>query len=50
MRPDTKVKEKKIDFLVKLDEYLGEQKIDVVVAKERNRLIEREALEYGIEL
>ncbi len=40
----------KIDFLVKLDFYLGERKIDVIVAKDATRLIEREALEKGVEL
>jgi len=42
--------EKKIDFLIKLDEYIGEQKIDVIIAKDKNRLIEQEALKYGVEL
>jgi predicted nucleotidyltransferase len=41
---------RKISFLVKLDNYIGEQKIDVVMAKDKNRLIEKEALKYGIEL
>ncbi|WP_151900701.1 nucleotidyltransferase family protein [Sulfurimonas hydrogeniphila] len=44
------LRKKKIDFLVKLDEYIGEQKIDVVIAKDLNRLIEKEALRTGIEL
>ncbi|MEN4044797.1 nucleotidyltransferase domain-containing protein [Sulfurimonas sp. NWX367] len=44
------LRKKKIDFLVKLDEYIGEQKIDVVIAKDSNRLIEKEALRTGIEL
>jgi len=37
-------------FLIKLDEYIGEQKIDAVIAKDKDRLIEREALRTGIEL
>jgi len=41
-------REKKILFLIKLDEYIGEQKIDVVMAKDRSRLIEKEALAYGL--
>jgi predicted nucleotidyltransferase len=41
-------RERKINFLVKLDDYIGEQKIDVVMAKDKNRLIEQEALRYGI--
>ncbi len=51
--PDEKIDnllDKKIKFLIKLDKYLGEQKIDVIVAKNKNRLIEQEALKYGIEL
>ncbi len=43
-------RERKIRFLIKLDEYIGEQKIDVIVAKDKNRLIEQEALKYGVEL
>jgi len=31
-----------------LDEYIGEQKMDVVMAKDRSRLIEKEALAYGL--
>ena len=42
--------QKKIKFLVKLDEYIGEQKIDVVMAKDENRLIEQEALKKGVNL
>ena len=42
--------QRKIKFLIKLDEYIGEQKIDVVIAKDKNRLIEQEALKYGVEL
>ena len=43
-------RKRKIRFLIKLDEYIGEQKIDVILAKDRNRLIEREALQNGVEL
>jgi len=43
-------REKKRDFLVKLDNYIGEQKIDVIIAKDKNRLIEQEALRYGVVL
>ena len=43
-------RERKIRFLIKLDEYIGEQKIDVVLAKDPGRLIEREAIRYGVEL
>jgi len=51
--PEIKFKnerKRKISFLIKLDEYLGEQKIDVIMAKDTSRLIEQEALKYGIEL
>ena len=43
-------REKRIEFLVKLMEYLGEQKIDVIIAKDKNRLIEQEALRNGVKL
>ncbi|MCK4840327.1 MAG: nucleotidyltransferase domain-containing protein [Methylococcales bacterium] len=43
-------RDRKIKFLVKLDIYIGEQKIDVVMAKDESRLIEQEALKYGIKL
>ena len=42
--------EKKIDFLVLLKEKIGEQKIDVVISKDTNRLIEQKALKEGIVL
>jgi predicted nucleotidyltransferase len=42
--------DKKIKFLVKLKMTLGEQKIDVVVAKDPNRMIEKEARAKGIKL
>ena len=33
-----------------MQEYKAEQKIDAVMAKDKNRLIEQEALRYGVEL
>jgi len=42
--------EKKIDFLVSLKRKIGEQKIDVVFSRDKNRLIEQEALTKGVEL
>jgi len=42
--------ERKIAFLAKLDEYIGEQKIDVIIAKDPNRYIEQEALRNGVKL
>jgi predicted nucleotidyltransferase len=51
--PDKKFddeRKRKISFLIKLDDYIGEQKIDTILAKDKNRLIEQEALKYGIAL
>lgn len=42
--------EKKIDFLVRVKSLIGEQKIDVIIAVDKNRLIEQEALNKGIKL
>ena len=42
--------EKKISFLVSLKRKIGEQKIDVVLSRDKNRLIEQEALSKGIKL
>lgn len=42
--------EKKIDFLVSLKRKIGEQKIDVLISRDKNRAIEQEALNKGIEL
>lgn len=41
---------KKIDFLVALKDKIGDQKIDVILAKDSSRLIEQEALKKGIVL
>jgi len=48
--PYSVVFSKKIDFLVALKEKIGEQKIDVVISKDKSRSIEQEALKYGIKL
>ncbi|MBD3789919.1 MAG: nucleotidyltransferase domain-containing protein [Campylobacterales bacterium] len=51
--PDTKFeneRERRRAFLIKLDEYIGEQKIDAIMAKDPDRLIEKEALSTGVEL
>ncbi len=51
--PDKKVddiRQRKRRFLIKLEERIGEQKIDVIIAKERRRTIEQVALRDGIEL
>jgi predicted nucleotidyltransferase len=42
--------ENKIKFLVMLKEKIGEQKIDVVLAKDSSKLIEKEALRTGLKL
>ncbi len=42
--------DKKIEFLGILQNKIGEQKIDVVISKDKNRYIEIEALKTGIEL
>ena len=42
--------EKKIDFLVLLKQKIGDQKIDVVISKDKTKVIEQEALKYGVRL
>jgi predicted nucleotidyltransferase len=42
--------QKKIDFLVQLKLTIGDQKIDVVISKDKSRLIEQEAVKSGIKL
>lgn len=39
---------KKSDFRLKLYDLIGEQKIDVIISKDKNRSIEKEALKNGI--
>lgn len=41
---------KKIKFLSKLKQVIGDQKIDVVISKNKTRVIEQEAILNGIEL
>jgi predicted nucleotidyltransferase len=43
-------RELKRKFQILLNEYIGEQKIDVVMAKDKDRPIEQEALRTGVEL
>jgi len=48
---DFKIKEildKKTNFRLNLYEKIGEQKIDIVVSKDKNRSIEKEILKTGI--
>lgn len=42
--------EKKIEFLCTLKSLIGEQKIDLILSKDKNRAIEQEALKTGIKL
>ena len=39
---------KKTKFLIELENKIGEQKIDVVISKDKNRAIEKEALKTGV--
>ena len=41
---------KKLKFLSKIKKILGEQKIDVVFNIDKNRLVEKEAIKWGIKL
>ena len=41
---------KKLKFLAKIKRVLGEQKIDVIFNIDDNRLIEKEAIKWGIKL
>ena len=47
---DSAAAEKKIKYLVALKSTLGDQKIDVILSKDRFRPIEQEAIKNGIEL
>ncbi len=42
--------EKKIKFLSRIKKELGEQKIDIVFNLDNTRLIEKEALKWGVKL
>ena len=42
--------ERKIKFLSRVKRELGEQKIDIVFNKDPNRLIEKEARKWGVQL
>ena len=41
---------KKIQFLAKVKEKIGDQKIDVIISKDETRIIEQEAIAKGIKL
>jgi predicted nucleotidyltransferase len=38
----------KIQFLIALEQKIGEQKIDVILAMDKNRLIEQQAMNTGV--
>ena len=40
--------EKKLAFLTALKQKIGDQKIDVIISKDKNRMIEKEALSHGV--
>ncbi len=42
------LRQKRINFLIQLDLKIGERKIDVILEKNPNRLIEQEALNKGV--
>ena len=42
--------EKKLEFLVSLKQKIGNQKIDIVISKDKTRVIEQEALKHGVKL
>jgi len=48
--PISTLLDKKIDFLVKLKEKIGDQKIDILISRDQNRPIEQEALKNGVRL
>ena len=41
---------KKIKFLSKIKQMIGDQKIDLVISKDKTKVIEQEAIKYGIKL
>ena len=50
VKDHTNLFEKKIKFLSRVKRVLGEQKIDIVFNEDKNRLIEQEAIKWGIKL
>lgn len=46
----TNLFEKKIKFLARVKRELGEQKIDIIFNEDKERLIEKEAIKWGIKL
>ena len=50
LKEHTNIFEKKIKFLSRIKRELGDQKIDIVFNQDQNRLIEKEAIRWGIKL
>lgn len=50
VKDHTNLFEKKIKFLSRVKRVFGEQKIDIVFNEDKNRLIEQEAIKWGIKL
>jgi len=50
LREHSNLFEKKIKFLSRIKRELGEQKIDIVFNTDDSRLVEKEAIQWGIKL
>ena len=50
LKEHTNIFDKKIKFLSRVKRELGDQKIDIVFNQDQNRLIEKEAIRWGIKL
>lgn len=50
LKEHTNIFEKKLKFLSRIKRELGEQKIDIVFNTDNTRLIEKEAIQWGIKL
>ena len=50
LQEHTNLFEKKLKFLSRLKRELGDQKIDIVFNQDSTRLIEKEALQWGVKL
>ena len=50
LKEHTNLFDKKIKFLSRIKRELGEQKIDVIFNTDSSRLIEKEAMQWGIKL
>jgi len=50
LQDHTNIFRKKIKFLSRVKRELGEQKIDIVFNQDKDRLIEKEAVKWGVKL